>query len=206
MTLMEEESVGRLFVGAIVSSIIVALGADVGAQSRTPTRYICRAAKNLAVVGAWDGDGVLVVERAHDQECRFSVNGAPAGTPPVDRVVAAWNFIRGAGWTSSASFPVEALAYALSAAAPFETIAPGLSDAIAKNDKIISTCFASSDSGRQFQDSSPDVICKTSREPQRGIIRVEGSPGVEFSAPPGIQLGIRAASTVHYLFLPAPPR
>jgi hypothetical protein len=38
----------------------------------------------------------------------------------------------------------------LSAAAPFETIAPGLSDAIAKNATVLSNCFASRDSGRQF--------------------------------------------------------
>lgn len=175
------------------------------AQSQTPTRYMCRAAKNLAVVGAWDRDGVLVVERNQDQECRFSINGAPAGTPPLGQVLEGWEFIRRTGWTSSATFPVSPLAFALSAASPYESIAPGLSDVITKSGGALLNCFGARDAGAAFEISSGDVVCRMVRGPARGILRVEGSAGVEFAgSSPQLQLGIRATNTVHYLFLPSP--
>jgi hypothetical protein len=179
---------------------------DACAQTRNPTRFVCHAAKNLAVVGAWDGDGVLVVERVQDQECRFSINGTPAGTPPLERVVAGWDFIRNGGFASSANFPVEPLAYALSAAAPYESLAPGLREDISKNSGTLLNCFGARDAGTSFEYTSANFTCKVISQPQGGLLRVEGSVGVEYLVGPGIQLAIRAANTVHYLFMPLPPR
>jgi hypothetical protein len=112
--------------------IVLVAAATAQAQNRSPARYTCVAAKKLAVVGAWARDGVLIVERPHDQECRFSINGAPAGAPPLDRVVAGWELIAHGGWTLDARFPVDELGNALSAASPYDTIAPGLTEAIQK--------------------------------------------------------------------------
>jgi hypothetical protein len=196
----------RRSLAAVVCCFMAASVLEAWGQSRNPTRFSCRAAKNLAVVGAWDGDGVLVVERTQDQECRFSINGAPAGTPPLDRVTQGWNFISRGGFSTSASLPVEPLAYALSAAAPYETIAPGLQAAISKNATALLNCFGARDTGRPFEVSSGDLICKVVNEPTGGLLQVNGSPGVEFFARAGIQLGIRAENTVHYLFMPMPRR
>jgi hypothetical protein len=196
------------FLSLTVSVCCIVQGSvlEAWAQSRYPTRFTCRAAKNLSVVGAWDGDGVLVVERTQDQECRFSINGAPAGTPPLDRVMQGWDFVSRGGWSGSASLPVEPLAYALSAAAPYESVAPGLQAALAKNAGELLNCFGARDSGRSFEVASADLTCTVVNETKRGLLRLEGSPGVEYSVRSGIQLAIRATNTVHYLFLPMPSR
>jgi hypothetical protein len=93
-----------------------------------------------------------------------------------------------------------------SATAPYETIAPGLEAAISKDASDLLNCFGARDTGRPFEVASGDLVCKVVNEPARGLLRVEGSAGVEFFARPGIQLGIRAANTVHYLFMPMPGR
>jgi len=188
------------------SCLVQAFNLEAEAQSRYPTRFTCKAAKNLSVVGAWDGDGVLVVERVRDQECRFSINGAPAGTPPLERVMQGWDFVSKGGWSSNASLPVEPLAYALSAAAPYETVAPGLQAVLSKNASALLNCFGARDSGKSYEVASDDLTCTVVNDNKRGLLRVEGSPGVEYSVKSGIQLAVRATNTVHYLFLPMPSR
>ena len=195
-------------IASIITISIVGTCADWGAviaQSSTsePAKYSCRAARNLAVVGAWAEDGVLIVERAQEQECRFSINGAPAGTPPLQDIREAWATIRRPGLATRASFPDALLAMALSAASPFAEVAPGISDVIKSNSGELLNCFGARDAGQPFERSAPSFTCRTTQRSSSGVLRVEGSPGVEFSAQaPQTQIAIRGTSTVHYLFLP----
>jgi hypothetical protein len=194
----------RSLIANLSVGIVLVAAANAQAQNRSPTRYTCVAAKKQAVVGAWDRDGVLIVERPHDQECRFSINGAPAGTPPLERVVAGWELIARGGWTASATFPLDALGNALSAATPYETIAPGLSDAIEKNVNLLFGCFGARDARQAFAASTPDMTCRITPPADRGVLQVRSSPGIEFSTGSAqLQLAMTGRDTIHYLFLPA---
>jgi hypothetical protein len=57
-------------------------------------RFTCKAAQNLARVAALDRDAVVVEPDEAKKECRFSINGEPAGSPPRELIAAAANLLR----------------------------------------------------------------------------------------------------------------
>jgi hypothetical protein len=105
--------------------------------------------------------------------------------------------------TTAASFPV-ALALVLGSAAPGDAAA-GLKPAMEKNAAQLRNCFLARARREPFQFSAADVVCVSAREPFKGVMKVEGSLGVEFeTAAPYLRLGARGGNTAHYLFIPAP--
>src|SRR6266545_3617040 len=67
---------------ALAALLVVAATAEAA-------RYSCKAAKDLSKLGVSDNATVVVDADDAKQECRFSVNGEPAGSPPRDAVIKA---------------------------------------------------------------------------------------------------------------------
>jgi hypothetical protein len=169
--------------------------------ARTPTSTSCTAAKRLSVVRAWSTDRIVVAENIPQQECRFTVNDAPASAAATPRTMKAWSAVL--QWNTGSQFPVEELAVVLGSASGEDTSA-ALLPALAQNAAQLRTCFAARTQRERFQFESAAVVCVSSREPFQGVIKVEGSPGVEFATgSPHLRLGIKGATTAFYLFLPA---
>ena len=172
-------------------------------QARSPTSTSCTAAKRLSVVRAWSTDRINVAENIPQQECRFTVNDAPAGGGAQDaaQTLKAWESLLRPPVAAAGSFPSE-LGFVLGSAAPGDTAA-ALKPVLEKNGVQLRTCFAARASREPFQLSSADVVCVSSREGFKGVVRVEGSMGVEFeTAAPHLRFGVRGATTAHYLFIP----
>src|SRR5438105_1452389 len=76
-----------LVVAFVVGVIFSIANAEAG-------RFTCKAAQNLARVAALDRDAVVVDPDEVKKECRFSINGEPAGSPPRGAIVEAANLMR----------------------------------------------------------------------------------------------------------------
>jgi hypothetical protein len=172
------------------------------APSRTPTSPSCTAAKNLSLVRAWSTDKINVAENIPRQECRFTVNDVPPSGQAAAQMVKAWDSLLRADGTALASFPGD-LALVLGSA-PSDDTAAGLRSAIAKQAAPLRECFAARAHRAGFEFSSADVVCVSSRDSFKGLVRVGRSLGVEFeTAAPHLRMGVSSGDTAHYLFIPA---
>lgn len=76
--------------------ILMILGMTVmlAATSAEAETFACHAATNKAKVGIRSGSEVGITADYRNQECRFSVNGAPVGSPPEKDVMAGLELVR----------------------------------------------------------------------------------------------------------------
>src|ERR1051326_694229 len=107
----------------VVVIAFVLIGVLLPAPQANAGRFTCKAAQNLARVAALDRDLVVVDPDDVKKECRFSVNGEPAGSPPRGLIAEAVTLLRvGTPSQSIAQGNVDWLAYLLLAASRTEKI------------------------------------------------------------------------------------
>lgn len=167
-------------------------------QANSYATYSCGAVDKEAVAGAYLADIVVVTEISDQKRCRFSINGAPSGSPPLDLLADAWrSMLRGQGGVlfselSRSNELLPRLAIIMSPAWPGETIPDGLTYAlsVAWGGTGLGRCFeafvndsrdySSSDSIRPFLESG-NAQCQIVEPPWggtvHGILKVPGDFG-----------------------------
>lgn len=111
-------------------------------------KFQCRAVAKLSRLGAPSGTTVSITADEDERECRFSVSGESAGSPPQDAIsnalqgyksgVVAREFERG---------EADSLAYLLLAAGQETSIPADLRDLLRENSKELKRCFERAKSG-----------------------------------------------------------
>jgi hypothetical protein len=155
------------------------------AVSANAQTYSCDAAKNQAKVGVRPGNEVAVTMDYRHQECRFSVNGTPVGSPPLATILAGLGqLIDGSMVKQLQSGDVRSLALVLLSAAR-ETEPPAdLVATLGREAKSLARCvedFLGNKLGPgQFMVRSDSVIC--------GLL-----PADSINVKPGVGSGVTVA-------------
>lgn len=118
--------------------------------------YRCEASPKIASIGVSDNASVSITEDYQNQECRFSVNGEPVGSPPRDMVIGAQNTLRAGGGKDIKS-SLNQLGLAILASSPLPTVPDELTAALQMNVDALQKCFDALAAGR------PDVYVSNAR-------------------------------------------
>lgn len=107
----------------------------------------CAAVAETSLVGFFDFDTVTIAADPLGRICRFSVNGATAGSPPQEDVSAAYDSLLGegggrAGSLGSGEMDIDALATLMLAAGPDKTTW-ALRQALSELETELDTCLGS---------------------------------------------------------------
>jgi hypothetical protein len=180
-------------------------------------RFTCKAAQNLARVAALDRDAVIVEPDESKKECRFSINGEPAGSPPRELIIEAANLLR-SGKPSEAleKSSVDWLSFLLLAASTDTTVDDSFRQQLFANKNALAGCFKALEANAfdipAFNSEDRTVFCRGA--PRGGAnFGFAGRFQVEVvSAVPYLVVGAMRKESASYLFVPlgfrppSPPR
>jgi hypothetical protein len=186
-------------------TVILLVGMLAGSTARADV-YSCTAAKERAKTGVHPGNAVATTSDVAKKECRFSVNGASTGSPPLDRVFGAFNLVIGKSMTPRlATGDVTSLAYLLISASA-ETEPPGdLLGILRRRDKSLALCFEEFEKGVREKAWIDDdnLLCRAMGK-ERVLVRLRGADhGIEVAS--GTELlvvGVAHRGAHHFLFVP----
>jgi hypothetical protein len=170
-------------------------------QVAVAERYTCTAAKEIAKVGVHRGNEVGVVEDNQHRECRFSVNGAPTGSPPIELVFEGLNaIITGQIIVMLQQGNVGALANLLLAPSRLDSPSDELITNLRFNSKALADCFDAHRGSRiGFTTQGTGMNCRIA-SPGNDFRQLGGiTAEITF---PQLQLFIDAKEINLYLFVP----
>ncbi len=122
--------------------------------------YRCEASPKIAAIGVSDNASVSITEDYQNQECRFSVNGEPVGSPPREMVIGAQNTLR-AGGGKNIKDNLNQLGLAILASSPLPAVPPDLSVMLQSNADALQKCFDALAAGKpDIYVSNPLIRCQ----------------------------------------------
>jgi hypothetical protein len=171
-------------------------------------RFTCKAAQNLARVAALDRDAVIVEPDETKKECRFSINGEPAGSPPRALIVEAANLLRFGKPSEELTEKNNSdwLGFLLLAASTDTTIDDSFRQQLRANSKQLANCFRALEANTfdvpAFRNENGSLFC--SGAPRGGAkFELAGKFLVEVeSAVPFLVVGAMHKESASYLFVP----
>ena len=190
--------------------LLAVLAAPARANGSETTTYHCDAAEREAIVGTFKARKVAAYLNYEDEECRFSIDGAPVGSPPLELILSGLNAIDdGAMSGIIASDGVELLANVMMAAAPVSSALSEVVAVLEEHTGDITNCFKAleaqdivGDVIRAVADSSPIAVPTSepfdllpAREAERQGLRVVGQQ-------PQLQLAVASGNSEYFLFVP----
>jgi len=105
--------------------------------------YNCTAATNRAKVGSSRSNEVGITSDSGKKECRFSINGAPVGSPPQSAVVAGLNaLITGDAVTMMTKGDLEPIANLLISSSEEKSPSPALLGILREHASELAKCFS----------------------------------------------------------------
>lgn len=171
-------------------------------------RFTCKAAQNLARVAAPDRDAVVVEPDETRKECRFSINGEPAGSPPRELIFAAVNLLRFGKPAEQLAEKTDTdwLAFLLLAASTDITIDDSFRKQLFENRNGLAGCFKAFETNAievpAFNSERKDLFC---RRASGGGASFDfgGRFSVEVvSVSPFLVVGAMRKNSASYLFVP----
>ncbi len=183
---------------------LLVVGFAAMASAAEAAKYTCKAAKELARLGARDSDTVVVDPDDAKKECRFSVNGEPAASPPRGAVIQGLNVLRsGVASVELAKNNVDWLAALLLAASRDTAVSSSLRQQISASAGQLAKCFDALE--KSFKDFAPfvdkDIFCRVL--PSGGEVSFDGANRVEVqSTISHLVIGVRRQKDASFLFIP----
>jgi hypothetical protein len=173
-------------------------------------RFTCKAARDLARLAARDSDYVVVDPDDVRKECRFSVNGEPAGSPPRGAIIASLNVLRAGGAATELGrtdgVNIDWLGLVLLAASGETGISPAFRDTLISSRDLLRDCFARLEGniaeGPVRFSNNRNVLCGP-LPPGGGEIGFGGGSVVEFQSEGRyFTVGAKRGDNASYLFIP----
>jgi len=170
----------------------------------------CEAVDSLSVVGFHDFDTVAMAADEDDRECRFSINGATAGSPPQEEVSAAFRQLIGGfgapgSFLASREIDFEALALLMLAAGP-DRDAGELVEILSEFSFEIDDCRnAASDNATVVSQTDDDFFCAAFGAGSQPDNPRFGPASGRFDGPlsvPRFEIAVRRGGLVNYLSFP----
>lgn len=188
-----------------IASCLVCFLFALNASVAEAAQYLCKAVTKVSKLGTHDDDTVIVDPDDANQECRFSINGEPAGSPPRADLVAARNTLRAgqaAAELRNGNFQWLAL---MLLAASRETQVPDPFAAQLKSevDQLAQCMTALENSDSKFSyDNQKNVFCRA-QPPGLAVFEFNGQHRVEVeSNAPYYVVGVDRDDDASYLFIP----
>jgi hypothetical protein len=192
----------------LVLLVLTTLCLEVAIEDAHAGRFTCKAAQNLARVAALDRDAVVVEPDETRRECRFSINGEPAGSPPRPLIIEAANLLRSGRPSEELMEKNSAdwLAFLLLAASTDTTIDDRFRQQLLANRNALGECFRALEGNTSdittFVSEDRSVFCRAARRGGdkfdfAGRFSVEVVSGVAYLA-----VGVLRSESASYLFVP----
>jgi hypothetical protein len=165
-------------------------------------RYDCTAVANGARLGVFRNNAVNVVIDSGRRECRFAVNGATAGSPPLDRVLEGFNAIADKSIVGLLrDGKREPLANVLLAASRLEGVPGTLLTLLSDFSEGLLNCFMNFVDGKTgFAANKGDLMSCAVVEPRREVVRIRHLSVVNDG--PQLQLMVVLDEQILFLFVP----
>ena len=183
---------------------LLVVGFAVMASAAEAAKYTCKAAKELARLGARDSDTVVVDPDDAKRECRFSVNGEPAANPPRGAVIQGLNVLRSGGASVELSKKnVDWLAPLLLAASRDTDVSSSLRQQLLASAGELAKCFAALEKSSKEVTAfvNKDIFCRVL--PSGGEVNFDGAHRVEVQSEiPHLVIGVRRRNDASFLFVP----
>jgi hypothetical protein len=208
---MMRERVEAILNGELWLAATVLLAVVVGpATAHASDTYHCDAAEREAIVGAFKNRKVAAYSNYEDEECRFSIDGAPVGSPPLGVILSGLDAIdRGEMSGIIASDGVELLANVMMAAAPVSSAPSEVVDLLEEFVDSVIECFKALEAQEVVGDVivAENLLCRVAvptsepfdlfpaREAGRQGVRVVGQQ-------PQLQLAVASDKSEYFLFVP----
>lgn len=174
--------------------LAMAVGFFLSMSDAMAARYTCKAARDLARLGARDWDTVVVTPDDDKKECRFSVNGEPAGSPPRDSVIASINVIRrGEAVQRLIQKDVGWLGTLLMAASPETELPKEIFQLLSMHREPLEGCF------RALTDNKPGSLPRFVDNNNRPRLFCNVASGNERTVGFGDALNVNVESTIPFL-------
>ncbi|MGH6900098.1 MAG: hypothetical protein ACREJ5_26690 [Geminicoccaceae bacterium] len=184
------------------------------ATAHASETYYCDAAEREAIVGAFKTRKVAAYLNYEDAECRFSIDGAPVGSPPLEVILSGLDAIDGGEMSGIiASDGVELLANVMMAAAPVSSAPSEVVDLLEEFVDSVTECFKALEAQEVVGDviAAENLLCRVAvptgepfdlfpaREAGRQGLRVVGQQ-------PQLQLAVAFDNSEYFLFVPVTSR
>ena len=188
---------------AITLAALVAL--LVAATPAEGARYTCKAAKDLSKLGVSDNATVVVDPDDAKRECRFSVNGEPAGSPPRDAIIKALGVLQpGTAVARLQENDVEWLGLLLLAASRDTAVSSTLRERLKANAAPLAKCLSGfAVNPRQVSAvADSNVVCRVLASGEQIDFGGQHAVVMESEAP-HLVIGVRRSpSEASFLFIP----
>jgi hypothetical protein len=165
-------------------------------------RYDCEAVVSGARLGVFRNNAVNVVIDSGRKECRFSVNGATAGSPPLDKVLEGFNAIADRSMVGLLKEGRrEPLANALLAASRLDGVPGNLLTRLSDFSQQLVNCFSDFADGKiGFLVIKEDLMSCAVVGPRREVVKIRQLSVVNDG--PQLQLMMVLGEETMFLFVP----
>jgi hypothetical protein len=187
---------------SIAAAALIATATTANAKT-----YRCEASPKRALLGLSAFLAVSITEDTSNQECRFSVNGEPVGSPPRALVIGAYNVFR-SGEAARGAAKWDTFAYSLLASSPGDSVPGRLRDLLEKYSGELTKCVSSLAGGQPgTYVSDSELVCRVERGDGDTQTIGFGGGGIQVrpttpNDPPQLVLGYNGGTLRHYLFIP----
>ena len=123
---------------------LIVLAVGLAGGNAVAATYECYASEKIAKLGVSSSSSVSITADSGKRECRFSVNGVAAGSPPEDQIRAAFEELRKGRFASGDFSQGKAQVFAtlLATASPATEVPSNLVEFLRKNDRAVERCLS----------------------------------------------------------------